>query len=321
MLRTCTILMLLSIVMVMTACNISGSEETSSEGSEVKENQEQQQEKTVPEDTMSDDGQQNSATDESEQSSNTTDDESSDDRDIAKPELYEPEEVSGRDNPEEGSGDVYPEALENLELPYIYENTLVYSGTINPEQSIRFEISQPDSEEVENVDPEVTEQGHFALPLDGMELEAGDELIVYVMGNMPHEQQFVLPIQPAEDGMELVESTSDTAVMNDIKEATDLPEFYENTSTYYGKTLPGVSVEVSEVDAFVASTQDLEVEEEGDFHGDFSNFPYQAAGEAGLQEGQHLLFRMTDEDGNLALFLTDILAPSDDPNYDGPISE
>ena len=76
------------------------------------------------------------------------------------------------------------------------------------------------------------------------------------MGDMLHEQQFLLPILPAEDGMELVESSSETEAIEEIKEATYLPDFYENTSTYYGKTLPEVNVKVSEVDAFIGDTME-----------------------------------------------------------------
>lgn len=46
-----------------------------------------------------------------------------------------------------------------------------------------------------------------------------------------------------------------------------------------------------------------------------------AKGESGLQEGQMLLFTMPDVDGHVALFLSEIQLPSDDPNYNGQVSK
>ncbi|GGP16927.1 hypothetical protein [Oceanobacillus neutriphilus] len=311
---------LISFVIMLTACSSSESEETGNGNGNPSENEEnaQHEDEGLEDDISSDNEgnqQEQSAEAKGESEENVEIDEG------VEPGIYDPDEVSGRENPDADGNTVYPEALENLELPYIYENTVVYSGKINPDQDIRFELPLPDTDEMETVDPEVSEEGNFTIPLGGTKFEADDELIVYVMGSMPHEQQFVLPIQPAEEGMELVERSSETEAIKEIKEATYLPEFYENTSTYYGKTLPEVDVQVSEVDAFTADTMDLEADENGDFSGDFSNFPYVAAGEAGLQEGQSLLFTITDEEGHDALLLTEIQPPSDDPEYDGPVSE
>ncbi|WP_440896661.1 hypothetical protein ACS127_01225 [Amphibacillus sp. Q70] len=310
--RTFVYMSLLSVVVMLTACGGSESEEAGGESSNATENE--QHEEIELEDNVSSDHEENSQADD-------VDGENEENEDTSEPGIYDPEEVSGREDPEGDGNIVYPEALENLELPYIYENTLVYSGTINPDQNIRFELPVPDTDDTETIDLDVSDEGHFTIPLGETELEADDELIVYVMGGMPHEQQFVLPIQPEEESMELVESSSETAAIEEIKEATYLPEFYENTSTYYGKTLPEVNVQVSEVDAFTGDTMELEANEDGDFSGDFSNFPYVAAGEAGLQEGQTLLFTITDEEGHTALLITEIQPPSDDPEYDGPVSE
>lgn len=299
---------------MLTACSGLESEETGGESNNGTENGEH--EEIELEDSVSSDNEENR-----QEQSDDASEENVANGEATEPNVYDPEEVSGRENPDADGNVVYPEALENLELPYIYENTLVYSGTINPEQNIRFELPLPGTDDTETIDPDVSDEGHFTIPLGGTELEADDELIVYVMGGMPHEQQFVLPIQPAEEEMELVESSSETTEIEEIKEATYLPEFYQNTSTYYGKTLPEVNVHVSEVDAFNRDTMELEADENGDFSGDFSNFPYVAAGEAGLQEGQTLLFTITDEEGHVALLVTEIQAPSDDPEYEGPVSE
>ena len=311
---------LLSFAVMLTACGGIESEETGSGSSNSTENEESEQHEEVElEDNVPSDNEENHQ----EQSGDTNEENEGkeENQETSEPGIYDPEEVSGREDPDGDGNIVYPEALENLELPYIYENTVVYSGTINPNQNIRFELPLPDTDDKETVDPDVSDEGHFTIPLGGTELDDGDELIVYVMGDMPHEQQFVLPIQPAEEGMELIENSSATEAIEEIKEATYLPEFYENTSTYYGKTLPEVDVQVSEIDAFIGDTMELEVDENGDFSGDFSNFPYIAAGEAGLKEGQSLLFTITDEEGHVALLMTEIQPPSDDPEYDGPVSE
>lgn len=297
------ILLSFFILVSTTACNDSDSEGTNN----AQENKENEQQEVDLEDAFSPNE------DENREEAKDTSEENKENEGVSEPGIYDPEEVSGRENPDADGNVVYPKALENLELPYIYENTLVYSGTVNPDQGIRFELPQPDSANKETVDPDVSEEGYFTVALDGTELEAGDELIVYIIGDMTHEQQLVLPIQPAEEGMELVEKISEKTAVKEIKQVTDLPEFYENTSTYYGKTSPEAIVNVSEIDAFTGDTMELEADENGDFSGDFSNFPYQAKGESGLQEGQMLLFTMTDVDGHVALFLSEIQPPSDDP--------
>ncbi|WP_368655011.1 hypothetical protein AB4Y30_08300 [Ornithinibacillus sp. 4-3] len=297
------ILLSFFILVSTTACNDSDTEETSN----AQENKENEQQEVDLEDAFSPNE------DKNREEAKDTSEENKENEGVSEPGIYDPEEVSGRENPDADGNVVYPEALENLELPYIYENTLVYSGTVNPDQGIRFELLQPDSANKETVDPDVSEEGYFTIALNGTELEAGDELIIYIIGDMPHEQQLVLPIQPAEEGMELVEKISEKTAVEEIKQVTDLPEFYENTTTYYGKTSPEAIVNVSEIDPFTGDTMELEADENGDFSGDFSNFPYQAKGESGLQEGQMLLFTMTDVDGHVALFLSEIQPPSDDP--------
>ncbi len=320
LMRAFVYLGLLSFIVILTACTGLGSEETDIEDRNATENEENEQHgEAEPEDNVSSNNEENHQ--EQPSDTNGENEGNEENRETSEPGIYDPEEVSGRENPDGDGNIVYPEALENLELPYIYENTVVYSGTINPNQNIRFELPLPDTDDTEMVEPDVSDEGYFTIPLGGTELDAGDELIVYVMGDMPHEQQFVLPIQPAEEGMELIESSSATEAIEEIKEATYLPEFYENTSTYYGKTLPEVDVQVSEVDAFIGDTMELEADENGDFSGDFSNFPYVAAGEAGLQEGQSLLFTIRDEEGHVALLMTEIQPPSDNSEYDGPVSE
>ncbi|MBB6450228.1 hypothetical protein HNR44_002211 [Geomicrobium halophilum] len=138
---------------------------------------------------------------------------------------YDPEEVTGTEEPDQDGNVVYPGVLENLEMPYIYENTVVYNGTINPEQNIRFELPNQHQDDTRSVDPYVSEEGDFSISLGVLKLEAGDELIVYVMGGMPHEQQFRLPIQPEEEGKEVVESSADTSDLEaSIQEETSVYE-------------------------------------------------------------------------------------------------
>lgn len=57
---------------------------------------------------------------------------------------------------------------------------------------------------------------------------------------------------------------------SDTEETSNAQEFYENKSTYYGKTSPEAIVNVSEIDAFTGDKMELEADENGDFSGDFS---------------------------------------------------
>lgn len=232
-----------------------------------------------------------------------------------EPGYYDPEEVSKSDYYEEGTG--YEKALENLELPYIYENTLVYNGTMNPEQSIRFELSMKNTDNTIKVEPDVSSDGHFSVALNSTALEAGDELIVWIMGDMPHERKFKLPIQPQEEGMDVVPRKPNT--IKAIEDGTKLPDFYQNTGTYRGETMPGSNVLVSETRA--GETMDLDIDEDGAFHEDFSNFPYVAKGEANRTEGDKLLFMITNGHGYSTYVEKEVLPASDSPDYTVPEEE
>src|SRR5699024_2157562 len=185
---------------------------------------------------------------ENENNSNDTNDDKNDtdknEQADPEPGIYDPEEVSGKQEPNQDGNLIDPEVLENLELPYIYENTIVYNGTVNPEQEIRFELPMKNIDTTETIDVDVTDDGHFSIPLSGADLKDGEEITVYIMNNMPHEQQFKLPIQSEEKGMEVVPRKSD--IIDEIEEETYLPDFYANTNSYYGKTMPDSEVTVVE---------------------------------------------------------------------------
>ena len=103
---------LLSFVIILTACNSLESEEN------------EQLEDLEQEDNPS------SVTDEKHQEQraevNGKNERNLETEKSSEPSVYEPEEVNGREDPEADGNIVYPEALENLELPYIYMKTHLY---------------------------------------------------------------------------------------------------------------------------------------------------------------------------------------------------
>ncbi|WP_430494970.1 hypothetical protein [Rossellomorea marisflavi] len=109
-----------------------------------------------------------------------------------------------------------------------------YNGTINPDHSIRFQF--PHNEET--IDPEVSEEGHFAISFSDKEIRENDDIRVYIFGGgLPHEQTFELPVHPSEEGMEVIESDADTsAQVEDILEGVSLPDIQTGTKTYEAET-------------------------------------------------------------------------------------
>ncbi|WJV18308.1 hypothetical protein QU593_19590 [Rossellomorea marisflavi] len=130
--------------------------------------------------------------------------------------------------------DLYPDVLENLELPGIHENTLIYNGTINPDHSIRFEFPHNG----ETIDPEVSEEGHFAISFSDKEIRENDDIRVHIFGDgLPHEQTFELPVHPSEDGMEVIQSDADTSAQEEaLLEEVSLPDIQTGTKTYEAET-------------------------------------------------------------------------------------
>lgn len=121
------------------------------------------------------------------------------------------------------------EVEENLELPDIYENTIIYNGTINPELSLWVELpwhepSAGPGEEPEGLEtPYVNDVGQFSMTFTTEDLEAGDE-ITFAFGAAESEPyRHTIEVQTAEEGMEIVESSADTSeVQNAVREATEI---------------------------------------------------------------------------------------------------
>lgn len=121
-------------------------------------------------------------------------------------------------------------AEENLELPDIYENTIIYNGTVNPELLLRiyspeFEVGQAESiEDDESDDPYVNENGQFSTTfLSTLNLQAGDEVMFGLhITDEPFEPNLrTIEVLPAEEGMGIVESSADTSeVQNSVREAS-----------------------------------------------------------------------------------------------------
>lgn len=107
---------------------------------------------------------------------------------------------------------------ENLDLPDIYENTIIYNGTVNPELNFGFHL--PGSDDPES--PYVNEAGQFSLSLAMEELQAGEEITLRFGEDGREPNDRTLEVQPAVDGMEIVESNADTSsVQNSVLEATE----------------------------------------------------------------------------------------------------
>lgn len=204
---------------------------------------------------------------------------------------------------------------ENVNLPDIYENTVVYNGSLTSEFAWRIRFPEEDEDMGESIS--VNEDAQFSAVLSNENFEAGDDITFYIVGGRDDESKVkTVEVQPAEDGKEVVLGQEDSS--EQIEEATHLPDFYENTTSYYGKTVPNANVHVLIDDEM--DNLSLETDENGDFEGDFSNFPNIGKGENNVDEGDTLFFIITDEDGNSSYFEKEVLPASDDPDYDGPVS-
>jgi len=110
----------------------------------------------------------------------------------------------------------------------IYENTIIYNGTINPELSLWLELpwhepADGPGEEPEGLEtPYVNDAGQFSMTFITEDFQAGDEIDFAF--NAPESETYrqTIEVQPAQDGMEIVESSADTSdVQNSILEATE----------------------------------------------------------------------------------------------------
>ncbi|MFD1416937.1 hypothetical protein [Oceanobacillus jeddahense] len=106
------------------------------------------------------------------------------------------------------------EVEENLELPDIHENTIIYNGTINPKFMLRVEV--PGLENV--VSPYVSEDGQFSMEILMADLEAGDEIVFRFGEDGKEPQERTIEVQPEEEGKEVVESSADTSAVEEVIE-------------------------------------------------------------------------------------------------------
>lgn len=127
------------------------------------------------------------------------------------------------------------EAQENLELPDIYENTIIYNGTINPEFSLWIELPDYESSDEAGEDPEgqetpyVNDKGQFSVTFATEDLQPGDEIVFAF--NAPEKETYrqTVEVLPAEEGMEIVESSADTSDVQDtVIEETEIDWLDDN---------------------------------------------------------------------------------------------
>ena len=135
------------------------------------------------------------------------------------------------------SREVHSNALENLELPGIHENTIIYNGTVSPDQTVSFVFPDDDSEQdfdySDPLDAEVSDEGHFSVSFGGYDLDEMSEIRFIVTGSLPQEQAFDLPIHSAEEGMEYIQSDANTEEIEEsIRPNVQLDDIYENMRFY-----------------------------------------------------------------------------------------
>lgn len=146
------------------------------------------------------------------------------------------ESTAPSSHPEEADKD--PIALKNLELPEIYENTIIYNGSINPETTLRIIFPEEDRPYPDILGSDLTDSGAFAtVPQKYHELQAGDEITFFVSGGgLGTEQDFYRTVQPAEEGKEIVDNNLDTKEQGQqLLEEVSLPNIYSNTRIYDGE--------------------------------------------------------------------------------------
>lgn len=145
-------------------------------------------------------------------------------------------------HPEEADKDAI--ALENLELPEIYENTVIYNGSINPETSLRIIFPEEDRPYPDILGSDLTDSGAFAMmPRQQQELQEGDQITFFISGGgLGTEQDFYRTVQPSEEGKEIVVSELDTEEQGQqlLEEEVSLPNIYSNTRIFDGEVSSNV---------------------------------------------------------------------------------
>lgn len=241
-------------------------------------------------------------------------DENTQEEEKTESEFYNPEEIIVVQDEQEMDREC-EKVKENFKLPYFYENTKVYSGMINPEQRISFTLVQAKNGDTETVQPDISPDGRFTLILFNNTLNKENNVQMFIESDDSQELAFELPIQVEKEGMEIVPKNKEKR--DEIEQGTYLPDFYANTNSYYGKTVPNAEVTVIE-----PRGQQLKMtaDDEGNFSEEFANFPYVAHGEANLSKGDQLVFLVTDKDDYSAYLEKEVLERSSDPNYTEPVS-
>lgn len=127
------------------------------------------------------------------------------------------------------------EAVEEyVELPEIYENTIIYNGTTIPGVDLHLTLSGDEMADIDS--PTINEAGQFSLSLAMEEFEAGDELqfLLIVPSDSPegHEEVYIsVEVLPAEEGQEIVESSADTSdVEETVRNETEIDWLIENAT-------------------------------------------------------------------------------------------
>ena len=97
---------------------------------------------------------------------------------------------------------IQDKVYEHLMLPGIHENTKKYEGRINPGERVRFSYYDEEGSQQPMYDPEVSEDGYFTMNLNSFNLKAGQDIEVAITGGYPQQQNFILTVNEAKEGME-----------------------------------------------------------------------------------------------------------------------
>ena len=191
-----------SALLVLTACGNEGTSENEepteetelTESVEETDEQDNEQENEKPEENRTED------------SENQIDESSEEQKEVYISELTEFSDEERRAHHEklaDGPPEYVQEKVyEHLMLPGIHENTIRYQGRVNPGESVRISLINKEEPQEFIEDPEVTEDGYFTINLENYDLNVGQDIEVAITGGYPEQQNFVLTVNEAEEGME-----------------------------------------------------------------------------------------------------------------------
>ncbi|MBM6615016.1 hypothetical protein JTF06_08940 [Desemzia sp. RIT804] len=129
---------------------------------------------------------------------------------------------------------VEEQALENLELRGIHQNTFIYSGRVHPDNIVYMQFEGDTEYSNDKIDIEVNDEGYFTIVFDEWNLESHDEVLLTIaVPGVHREDVFHLPIHAAKEGMEVIETyTAPEEEKTQLSESLELNTIYPTTLVY-----------------------------------------------------------------------------------------